>query len=153
MIKSIFAAPYFVHAMMSENWLPKKVCRKIAWSHCRNFACTLKNSNLSELCLRLFSTTFQIPLTPNPSQVPHHVYPKYSLGLFSIPGTFWGTLATFNLWWTKDIFLVLFKQEQTKFYDLQLGFSKDRHSSKVSIKIAKKTPKIKANFVCGLFDV
>ncbi len=40
---------------MSENWLPKNVCRKIAWSHCRNFACTLKNSNLSELCLRLLS--------------------------------------------------------------------------------------------------
>ncbi len=43
----------FVYVLLSEIWLPKDICRKIACSPCRNFAGTPKNSNLSELCLRL----------------------------------------------------------------------------------------------------
>ncbi len=49
-------SPNFVYVVLSEKWLPKNICRKIAWSLCRNFAGTLKNSNLSELCPRLLAS-------------------------------------------------------------------------------------------------
>ena len=47
----------FVYVLLSEIWLPKDICRKIACSPCRNFAGTLENCNLLELCLRLIKSS------------------------------------------------------------------------------------------------
>ncbi len=67
--------------------------------------------------------SFQLPSRyPSPPTLHkcHIMCPKYSLGLLSFPGTFWGTpWQLYNWWLTRDFFSVLSKQEQTKFDDLR----------------------------------
>ena len=82
----------------------------------------------SRVPLGYLITDGQGPSFQQPSRYPspptlhkcHIMCPKYSLGLLSFPGTFWGTpWQLYNWWLTRDFFSVLSKQEQTKFDDLR----------------------------------